>query len=86
MINKLEQIIEELEMKIAEDYFQNQTVFNLDENDTEYMRIQRIPYKIDSEDNMITELGRDLELEWNYSMELDTKNRMIVIKKYSMLW
>ena len=86
MINKLEQIIKELEMKIAEDYFQNQTVFSLDENDTEYIARQRIPYEIDSEDNMITELGRDLELEWNYNMELDTKNRMIVIKKYSMLW
>lgn len=86
MINKLEQIIKELEMKIAEDYFQNQIVFNLNENDTEYISIQRIPYEIDSEDNIITELERDLELEWNYNMELDTKNRMIVIKKYSMLW
>lgn len=86
MINKLEQIIKELEMKIAEDYFQNQTVFNLNENDTEYIGIERIPYEIDSEDNMRTELERDLELEWNYNMELDTKNRMIVIKKYSMLW
>lgn len=86
MINKLEQIIKELEMKIAENYFKNQTVFNLNKNDTEYISIQKIPYEIDSEDNMITELGRDLELEWNYNMELDTKNRMIVIKKYSMLW
>lgn len=86
MINKLEQIIKELEMKIAENYFQNQTVFNLNEDDTEYISIERVPYKIDNEDNMITELERDLELEWNYSMELDTKNRMIVIKKYSMLW
>ena len=86
MINKLEQIIKELEMKIAENYFQNQTVFNLNEDDTEYISIERIPYKIDSKDNMITELERDLELEWNYNMELDTKNRMIVIKKYSILW
>lgn len=86
MINKLEQIIKELEMKIAENYFQNQTVFNLNEDDTEYISIERVPYEIDNEDNMITELERDLELEWNYSMELDTKNRMIVIKKYSMLW
>ena len=86
MINKLEQIIKELEMKIADDYFQNEIVFNLNENDTEYIGIERIPYEIDSEDNMITELERDLDLDWNYNMELDTKNRMIVIKKYSMLW
>ena len=86
MINKLEQIIKELEMKIAEDYFQNQIVFNLNENDTEYISIQKIPYEIDKNDNFITELERDLDLDWNYNMELDTKNRMIVIKKYSMLW
>ena len=86
MINKLEQIIKELEMKIAEGYFQNQIVFNLNENDTEYISIQKIPYEIDKNDNFITELERDLDLDWNYNMELDTKNRMIVIKKYSMLW
>ena len=86
MINKLEQIIKELEMKIVDDYFQNEIVFNLNENDTEYISIQKIPYEIDKNDNMITELERDLDLDWNYNMELDTKNRMIVIKKYSMLW
>ena len=86
MINKLEQIIKELEMKIVDDYFQNEIVFNLNENDTEYISIQKIPYEIDKNDNFITELERDLDLDWNYNMELDTKNRMIVIKKYSMLW
>ena len=86
MINKLEQIIKELEMKIVDDYFQNEIVFNLNENDTEYISIQKIPYEIDKDDNLITELERDLDLDWNYNMELDTKNRMIVIKKYSMLW
>ena len=86
MINKLEQIIKELEMKIVDDYFQNEIVFNLNENDTEYISIQKIPYEIDKNDNLITELERDLDLDWNYNMELDTKNRMIVIKKYSMLW
>lgn len=86
MINKLEQIIKELEMKIIDDYFQNEIVFNLNENDTEYISIQKIPYEIDKNDNLITELERDLDLDWNYNMELDTKNKMIVIKQYSKLW
>ena len=86
MINKLEQIIKELEMKIVDDYFQNEIVFNLNENDTEYISIQKIPYEIDKNDNLITELERDLDLDWNYNMELDTKNKMIVIKQYSKLW
>ena len=86
MINKLEKIIQELEFKVAEEYFINEIIYERNEKDTECIRIERVPYGIDDSDNFITELERDLELDWNIRLELDTRDKMIVIKQYSKLW
>ena len=86
MINKLKKIVQEMEFKVVEEYFINETIYERYENDTEYIRIERVPYEIDDRDNLITELERNLELDWNIRLELDTEKRMIVIKEYSKLW
>lgn len=86
MINKLKKIVQEMEFKVAEEYFINEPIYERYENDTEYIRIERVPYEIDDRDNFITELERNLELDWNSRLELDTEKKMIVIKEYSKLW
>lgn len=86
MLNELKKMVQELEVKIAGEYFVNETIYGRNENDTEYIKIERVPYEIDDSDNFITELERDLELDWNIRLELDTKDKMVVIKQYSKLW
>ena len=85
MINELKKMVQEMELGVAEEYFVNESIYERDENDTEYIGAERVPYEIDENDNFITELERDLTLDWNDRLELDTRSRMIVIKYYSNL-
>ena len=86
MLNELKKTVQEMELGIAEDYFVNESIYERDENDSEYIKMERMPYEIDGDDNFITELERDLDLDWNIRLELDTENRVIAIKHYSKLW
>ena len=86
MIKELKEMVQEMEFGIAEKYFVNEPIYEKDENDSEYIKMERVPYEIDGNDNFITELDRELNLDWNVRLELDTENRVIVIKYYSKLW
>ena len=86
MINELKKMAKELELRVAREYFVNESICEKDENNTEYIGIERVPYEIGENDNFITELERELKLDWNVRLELDTESQMIVVKYYSTLW
>lgn len=82
MINKLQEILTELEIKAVRNHFEDLTVtVNEFENDTETITIESVPYSIDNKDNVITELDKYLSLDNRFKFEVDTIRKLIVIKE-----
>lgn len=82
MINRLHELVKELEIRAVINHFEDLTVtVNEFENDTETITIESVPYSIDNKDNVITELDKYLSLDNRFKFEVDTIRKLIIIKE-----
>lgn len=85
-VKELERLIAETKKELIYRYFTKVSVFNYNDNDTESLRASYYEFEIDEDNNVITELPRDIELDWSQRLEADTTRNLIVIRDYSQLW
>lgn len=85
-VKELERLIAQTKKELIYRYFTKTSVFNYDANDTESLRVSYYEFEIDEDNNVITELPRDIEIDWSQRLEIDTDRNLIVIRDYSILW
>ena len=82
-VKKLQEELDYAKKQLAYKYFTKMSVFNLQEFDSESISNEYYPFEIDAENNLVTELPRDLVVD---ALEIDTDRNLFVVKTYSDLW